>query len=111
MSGLEFSNKGWKLDDANIYTVMGGVDIDITVAEIPEREVVLNLIAIMGGIEIDVPKDITVICEGTAVLGGIDFFREGAGGIIANKRIEYIGDTVSQKKLVIQAVSLHILSP
>ncbi len=106
MSGLEFKNKGWKLDDSNVYAVMGGVDMDITVAEFPERQVDLNLMVIMGGIDIRVPRDGTVISEGTAVLGGVTFLQEEAGGIIANKQTTYIGDPESQKKLVIKALAV-----
>lgn len=106
MSGLEFKNKGWKLDDSNIFTLMGGAELDLTVAEIPEREVLLNLIAVMGGITILVPQDITVISEGTAILGGLTFLKESAGGIIAGRRTEYIGDPASQKKIVIKALTV-----
>lgn len=105
MSGLDFKSKGWKLDDANVFAFMGGVDMDLTVAETPEREVVLNLTAIMGGITLYVPRDINIVFEGTAVLGGITFLREEAGGIIAGRKTEYTGDPASQKKLVINALT------
>ena len=106
MSGLEFKNKGWKLEDANVFALMGGADLDLTVAEIPEREVVLNLTAVMGGITIKAPPDITIVSEGTAVLGGLTFLRESAGGIIAGRRTEYTGDPASQKKLVINGLAV-----
>lgn len=32
------------------------------------------------------PPDLTVECEGTAVLGGLKFFREGGGGVVASRR-------------------------
>lgn len=106
MSGLDFKTEGWKLDDANVFAFMGGVNMDLTVAEIPEREVALNLIAIMGGITIRVPSDLTVISEGTVILGGLTFLREETGGIIASRKTEYTGDPASQKKLVINALTV-----
>jgi uncharacterized integral membrane protein len=106
MSGLAFKNKGWKLDDANVFAFMGGVDMDLTVAEIPEREVVLNLTAIMGGITLHVPPDLTVVSDGTAVLGGLTILREEAGGIIASRKTEYTGDPASRKKLIINALTV-----
>jgi len=39
---------------------------------------------VMGGIEIIVPPDLKVICDGTAILGGIEFLGEGSGGIIGS---------------------------
>lgn len=106
MSGLEFKKKGWKLDDSNIFTLMGGVELDLTVAEIPAREVLLNLVAIMGGITVKVPRDINVVGESTAVLGGLTILQEEAGGIIAGRKTEYIGAPASQKKLVIKALAV-----
>ncbi|HAF17429.1 MAG: LiaF domain-containing protein [Thermacetogeniaceae bacterium] len=105
MSGLEFKSKGWKLDDANVIAFMGGADMDLTAAEIPEREVVLNLTAILGGITLYVPRDINIVYEGTAVLGGITFLREEGGGIIAGRKTEYTGDPASRKKLIIKALT------
>jgi len=106
MSGLEFKNKGWKLDDSNVFAFMGGADLDLTTAEIPEREVVLNLVTVMGGIDIRVPRELTVVSEGTAVLGGVDFLQESAGGIISGRKAEYNGDPSSRKKLVIRALAV-----
>ncbi|HHV62612.1 MAG TPA: cell wall-active antibiotics response protein [Firmicutes bacterium] len=31
---------------------MGGLDLDLTMADIPEKETVLDLTAIMGGVEV-----------------------------------------------------------
>lgn len=69
MSGIELKNEGWKVADGNFVAFMGGVELDLTVADFPEREVVLGLVAVMGGIDVRVPDDLAVECAGTAVLG------------------------------------------
>lgn len=39
----------------------------------------------MGGIEVKVPADLEVECHGTALLGGVTFFDEEGGGIVATR--------------------------
>ena len=101
MSGIELRNKGWRLESGNMLAFMGGIDIDMTVAEIPEEETVLNLTAVMGGIEVRVPNDVSVECEGTAILGGVTFFGETAGGVISSRRFGGKEVDTSKKKVII----------
>ncbi|MEW6171486.1 MAG: cell wall-active antibiotics response protein LiaF [Bacillota bacterium] len=101
MSGLELKNEGWKLDDGNYLAFMGGAKIDLSVAEIPQRETTLSITAVMGGVEVRVPPGLNVECEGAAVLGGVKFFREEAGGIVASRRLVRSGNTDSQARVKI----------
>ena len=101
MSGIELRNKGWRLESGNMLAFMGGIDLDMTVAEIPEEETVLNLTAVMGGIEVRVPNDVSVECEGTAILGGVTFFGETAGGVISSRRFGGKEVDTSKKKVII----------
>ncbi len=51
--------------------VMGGCEIDLRHASMPEgRAVVLDTFAFWGGIEIKVPEEWEVVSQGNAVLGG-----------------------------------------
>ena len=79
---------------------------DLTKAVIPEGETVLDLTAIMGGIKVIVPPDLAVYCEGTAILGGIDFLGEGSGGIIASKTMSsgIKEDTKTRVKIYFSAI-------
>ncbi|NMB17816.1 MAG: cell wall-active antibiotics response protein [Firmicutes bacterium] len=86
MGGVELKDEGWPLASDSFIAFMGGFDLDLTAASIPDGETVLHLIAIMGGIDVKVPSHLHVECEGTAVLGGIDVFKNGAGGIIATRK-------------------------
>ncbi|MEW6182578.1 MAG: cell wall-active antibiotics response protein LiaF [Bacillota bacterium] len=101
MSGLELKNQDWKLEDGNYLALMGGAKIDLSVAEIPPRETVIGITAIMGGVEVWVPRELNVECEGTAILGGLKFFREEGGGIIASRRLTRPGSADSQARVKI----------
>ncbi len=102
MSGLDLKEQGWKLEDGSYIAIMGGAKIDLRAAEIPPRETVLNLTAVMGGIEVRVPEGLLVSCQGTAVLGGLNFFREEAGGVIASRKMKRPGAGDPAASLVIR---------
>jgi hypothetical protein len=106
MSGIDLKQQGWKMEDGGFFALMGGVNMDASLAEIPEQTVTLNVTAIMGGIEIRVPPDLAVRCEGTAMLGGVTFFNEDAGGLISSRRVERPGAPGSPKKLIIRGLTI-----
>jgi len=106
LSGIEFKQKGWKLEDGSYFAFMGGIDMDLNAAEIPEGETHLNFTAVMGGVDIIVPPGIKVECASTAVLGGVQFFNEESGGIIASRKSEYGGEPESGKKLVLRCLAI-----
>ncbi len=56
---IELKNKGWKLESGAYTAFVGGVDLDLTAADILDGEIVLNLTAVMGGVEVKVPRDLT----------------------------------------------------
>ncbi|MEW5865533.1 MAG: cell wall-active antibiotics response protein LiaF [Bacillota bacterium] len=106
MSGIDLKNRGWRLEDGNYIAIMGGANLDLTCADIPDKETVLNLTAVMGGINVKVPADLEVECEGTAILGGVKFFDEEGGGVVAARRTIQEGVEGSQKKVTIRAWTL-----
>lgn len=106
MSGINLKNKGWKAADGNFLAFMGGVEMDLTVADIPEQEIVLNLVAVMGGIDVRVPAGIEVECTGTAILGGVKFLQGEAGGVIATRKVLYLGEPGSKKRVVIKGLAV-----
>lgn len=97
MGSLEKYKDSWALEDSSYWAIMGGVELDLRKAEIADKEYFITCNAIMGGIEIIVPKDISVKCEGIAILGGVDLLGESTGGIISSLRVEQI----SQEKAAI----------
>ena len=81
--------KPWKLESGNYLAFMGGINLDLTDAEVGSEDIFLDLTAFMGGVEVKVPRDLPVICEGNAFLGGISFLGREEGGIVTSQKIEY----------------------
>lgn len=92
MGGIEKTKATWKLESDTYTAIMGGIDLDLRMAEIPQGETDLKLTAIMGGIDIIVPHDITVKCKGRVILGGLEFLDRSTGGIVSSLEAEQIGD-------------------
>lgn len=93
----------WKLESGSYFAFMGGIEMDLTAAELADGETLLDLTAIMGGIEIKIPKDMAVIYDGSAILGGVTFKNQEDGGIIAGRRIEENISDSTEKILRLQA--------
>lgn len=83
MGAVERTEEGWELENGSYWAFMGGVDLDLRRALIKDGEYYLNCNAVMGGIDIIVPPGLAVNCEGTVVLGGVEFLGKSNGGIIA----------------------------
>ena len=71
MSGIVLKNDSQEFAGGDISAVMGAVEIDLRQAAIA-TEAVLHLSIIMGGVEIRVPREWSVIVNGTPMLGGIE---------------------------------------
>ena len=71
MSGIVLKNDSQEFTGGEINTVMGAVEIDLRQAAIA-TEAVLHLSVIMGGVEIRVPREWSVVVNGSPVLGGIE---------------------------------------
>ena len=99
MSGLEQRATGWPLRSGSYVVVMGGADLDLRVADVPEGETYLDLTAIMGAIELIVPPDMSVECEGAAILGGVTVLGQSSGGVISSRTFTRAGSAGSSKKL------------
>lgn len=93
----------WQLEGGSYFALMGGIDMDLRSAEIPQGETILDLTAIMGGIEVKIPRDLPVIYDGTAVLGGVTFKDHEDGGLIGSRKIESNVDEGADKIVRIQA--------
>jgi hypothetical protein len=83
MSGVERKDS-WEVINGSYLALMGGIELDLRQAQIPEETIHMSATAFMGGINIIVPPELAVDCEGTAMLGGVEFFKKSSGGIISN---------------------------
>jgi predicted membrane protein len=71
MSGIVLKNDSQEFAGGEINAVMGAVEVDLRQAAIA-TEAVLHLSVIMGGVEIRVPREWSVVVNGSPVLGGIE---------------------------------------
>ncbi|NLN07108.1 MAG: cell wall-active antibiotics response protein [Firmicutes bacterium] len=96
-------NEAWQLESEAYFAFLGGIDLDLTSAVLPEGETVLDLTAVMGGIDVRVPADLPVSADGFAILGGVELFGKGGGGIIGSTRNEQNITEGQNRLLKIQA--------
>lgn len=71
MSGIVLKNDSQEFNGGEINVVMGAVEIDLRQAGIA-TEAVLHLSVIMGGVEIKVPREWSVVVNGSPLLGGME---------------------------------------
>jgi hypothetical protein len=105
MGGLERKGSPWELKSGSFFVIMGGVDLDLRDAVIPEGETNLDFTIVMGGVDLRVPEDIEVHCQGSAVLGGLEFFGQSAGGIYGGRTLQQ-GSVTAGKKVTITCRTL-----
>jgi hypothetical protein len=90
MGGIEQGGKSpWKLESGSYFAFMGGIDLDLTTAEIPLGETLLDISVVMGGVDIKIPRDLAVVYEGTVVMGGVSLAGQEDGGIFTGRRMEH----------------------
>lgn len=71
LSGVVLKNDSPEFTGGVVSAVMGGVEIDLRQANIVS-EASLHLSVIMGGVEIRVPREWSVVLNGSPILGGIE---------------------------------------
>lgn len=88
LGGIKRGGKSpWKLESGSYFAFMGGVDLDLTSAEIPTGETLLDISAIMGGVDVVIPAGLAVVYEGTVILGEVSLAGQEDGGILAGRRM------------------------
>lgn len=105
MGGIDLGKgqAAWKLESGSYLAFMGGISMDLTTAEIPPGETVLDFTAFMGGIDLKVPPGLPLIYDGQAVLGGVTFLGQEDGGIVTSRRMESNVGTDDSRLVRIQA--------
>ncbi|MDX9719146.1 MAG: protein kinase [Myxococcota bacterium] len=56
----------------DLFTVMGGAELDFSCAKMDREEVHISVFAFMGGAKLIVPKDMHVTSDIVGILGGVD---------------------------------------
>src|SRR5262249_8814206 len=71
MSGVTRRVRNMPFYGANMTAVMGGIQLDLRQAQLPD-DAVIELFAFWGGIEIWVPREWSVVNQGFALMGSIE---------------------------------------
>jgi Domain of unknown function (DUF1707)/Cell wall-active antibiotics response 4TMS YvqF len=61
---------------STVVTVFGGADIDLRYADLPAKEIQMNVVSVFGGVSLTVPPEMHVTDSGVAVFGGRDVTSE-----------------------------------
>ncbi|MCK9487083.1 MAG: cell wall-active antibiotics response protein [Dehalococcoidia bacterium] len=72
MEGTEFASRAIALRAASIQNIMGGVELDLTEAQLARGGAYVQVTTIMGGTEITVPRGWRVALLGQAMMGAHD---------------------------------------
>ncbi len=72
MGGISRKNNSTTFRGGEFSAIMGGVEIDLSEAEISGDAAIINVFAFWGGIEITVPKNWKIEIDAYPILGGIE---------------------------------------
>ncbi len=59
-------------DHLSVFTIMGGVELDLSQARFASRDVTITVFALMGGVEIKVPPGVVVVSSGAGLMGAFE---------------------------------------
>ncbi|GAA2524471.1 LiaF domain-containing protein [Winogradskya humida] len=75
----------WRMPrDMWFVSLIGGANLDLTAAELPERPV-LSKVSLVGGVSLVLPQDVAVEVEGFRLFGGV---RVQAGTVAATRTLK-----------------------
>ena len=80
LSGVERRNASPDFRGGSATAFMGGVDLDLSEAEMAGEVVVFSVFAMMGGIEIRIPEGWSLENKVAPILGGVEDRTRGPAG-------------------------------
>ena len=90
MSGVERSGPWVVPPRHSVFSMMGGVKLDLREARFSQREITIDVVTIMGGVDIVVGEDIEVDVSGLGFMGAFDH-RASGPGVPGAPRLRVIG--------------------
>lgn len=70
-SGQEINSKGDEFKGASLNAIFGGIDLNLTDAQI-QKDTLINVTSVFGGVDIIVPVNVNVKVQSTSIFGGVD---------------------------------------
>lgn len=71
-SGLKRRFESDQFRGGKATAILGGLELDLTQAELKDNQATIELTAILGGIDVFVPREWKVIVDSSAILGGVE---------------------------------------
>lgn len=72
LGGVEHRSKSQDFQGGDATSILAGCKIDLRQATIKREEAILDVFALWGGVEITVPRNWSVVIQGTPILGAFD---------------------------------------
>jgi predicted membrane protein len=72
LGGLKRSNRSQAFRGGSVSVLMGGVELDLSKADMQAGEAVIRVSVMMGGVNIRIPETWSLDCKVTPLLGGVD---------------------------------------
>jgi hypothetical protein len=89
IGGLAREERGMAQDEYLFVSGIGGLDLDLSGAQIPAGGVDIRVWSIIGGVALTVPDGVAVEHAGFSLLGGVDDSTRGAGPGSPTVRLEF----------------------
>ena len=90
MSGMERSGRWVVPPRHSVFSMLGGVKLDLREARFSQREITIDVVTIMGGVDIVVGDDIEVDVSGFGFMGAFDH-RASGPGVPGAPRVRVVG--------------------
>ncbi len=92
LGSIEQRNSSLDFKGGNVSAVLGSHEIDLLQADIPDHgEAIMEVAAYLGSVELRIPREWTVIVDGTALLGS---FENKTGSMEGNKKLIIRGQAI-----------------
>jgi hypothetical protein len=78
VGGIALEERGRAREEYVFVTGIGGLDLDLSNAEIPPGGTTIRVYSVLGGVVLTVPEGVAVEHEGFTLIGGVDDDTRGA---------------------------------
>ena len=89
VGGFARDERGVAQDEYLFVAGMGGIDLDLSGAQIPAGGVDIKVWSVIGGVALAVPDGVTVEHSGFSLLGGVDDSTSGARAGSPSVRLKF----------------------
>ncbi len=96
---IRMEKEGWALQDQQVEAGIGSVRLDLTKAQIPDKETMLSVEAWIGNIEVIVPADLPISASGRVTMGSVTLLGDKSDGFVRALDFKSPDYDTAQKKV------------